>query len=72
MEEHKAKGMDIYVFLDVMLLHIFPRIRGTNLMPKLGKAYSLDMEKKLKDIDSMILQKAESFTVKMSGSIKQG
>ena len=40
-------------------------------MPKPENAYSLDMEKKLRAIDSMILQEAESFTVEMSGSMKQ-
>ena len=70
MEEHKAKGRRFAYFLDVMLLHTFPRMRGTNLMPQPDKAYFLDMEKKLRAINSMILQEAESFTVKISSSMK--
>jgi len=54
----------------VMLLHTFPRMKGTGLMLNPEKACSLDMEK-LRTIESMILEQKESFTVEISGSMKQ-
>ena len=56
--------------LDVKLSHTFPRMRGTNLMPKPENVYSLDMEKKLRAIDCMIPQEAESFIVEIPDSMK--
>ena len=67
MEEHKAKG---WAFGCDAFAHI-PKHEGTNLMPKPEKTYSLDMEKLLRANNSMILQEAESSTVKTSCTMKQ-
>jgi len=48
-----------------------PKNERHKLDAKPEKAYSLDMEKKLRAINSMIPQKAKSFTVEISGSMKQ-